>query len=79
VVPWKNVERLEPREFAQGQRVTFANAMLRGVMGTLERPAHLLWKRAWMVRIDGSGLGMRRTRVTERALVPLDDDSPTEC
>lgn len=77
-VSWRRLTPLsrEPQRFTAGQRVTFANRLFRGLTGTLIRPSRLLWKRAWLVEMDGSARAIRRTRVTERALVPLGRRSP---
>jgi hypothetical protein len=78
IVPWRRLtsQAKASDEFEAGDRVTFANRLLRGWTGTLVRPTHLLWKRAWLVQMDGSGVGIKRTRVTERALVLLDESRP---
>ena len=76
-VSWRRLAPLsrDAQRFTVGQRVTFANRLFQGLSGTLIRPSRLLWKRAWLVQMDGSGRGIRRTRVTERALVPLGEAS----
>lgn len=53
-----------------GQRVILTCRMLEGHTGVLIRPAHLLWKRAWLVELDDRPGGIARTRVAERALMP---------
>lgn len=75
-VTWRRLRRLEPERFISGQRVAFATRLFQGHTGTLIRPSRLLWKRAWIVHMDAPLLG--RTRVTERALVRLDDAASSD-
>jgi hypothetical protein len=57
---------------AAGDRVIIVAWFNRGRTGTLVRPAWFLFKRAWLVDLDGgSKWTMRRTRVAEVALMRL--------
>jgi len=55
---------------AVGDRVIVTMPPLAGTTGVIERPARLLWRRAWMVRLDTGG-PIRRTRVAGRGLERL--------
>ncbi len=67
----RQLRLLNAPEFRVGDRVTINSRLLHGWTGRLVRPAHLLWKPAWLVEIDG-GTTIKRTRVATRALIPLD-------
>ncbi len=67
----RQLRLLNTPHFRVGDRVTINSRLLQGWTGHLVRPAHLLWKPAWLVEIDG-GTTIKRTRVATRALIPMD-------
>lgn len=62
---------LEATGLQPGQRVMITARLLDGRAGVLVRPAHLLWRKAWIVDVDTDAGNTLRTRVLERALVPI--------
>lgn len=63
-------------QFQQGQRVVVTASPFYGSLGTLVKPTHLLWRRAWLVELDSgrdSKLAVQRTQIVESALAPADE------
>lgn len=66
-VPAASVQGIDvPERLQPGDRVLVIAGVLRNQTGTLVRPAHLLWKKAWLVDLDARLVGS--SRVTERLL-----------
>lgn len=57
-----------PADFQVGDRVEITALGLRGRTGTISRPARLLWKRGWLVELDGGNWALKRTRVAQTSL-----------
>jgi hypothetical protein len=57
-----------------GQAVVITWRPMRGATGTLLRRARLLWKRVWLVKLDQSFGGLRRTRIADEFLLPKSND-----
>jgi hypothetical protein len=66
--PRHDVEALVP-----GHRVRIHTAPFTGSYGTLIRRSWWFWQPAWLVRLDGRGVG--RTRIVERWLEPVKGDA----
>ena len=57
-----------------GGRVIVTARLMRGLTGTLVRPARLInGRRGWLIKLDQPFGGLKRTRLAEPAFLPLDE------
>lgn len=79
VLLWQRIHVLESSlapiagrrlDLAAGQRVVITAQPMRGATGTLLRRTRLVWRRAWLVKLDEPFGGLKRTRIADEALLP---------